>query len=318
MQNIINQHFHTLSGTAIKTFAKSIGIDLIGIAKADSDTTGEERLRNFIAQKRHGTMSYLEDYKKRTNPQILLPGAQSIIVIAVNYYRDPGELPAGHGKIARYAYGRDYHKVIKKLLKQLTAFILGQMPDAKCRICIDSAPILEKSYAEKAGIGFIGKNTTLITPEFGSFVLFGEILTTLRLEYDKPVIGTCGTCRRCLDACPTRAILAPGQLDARRCISYLTIENKEPIPDEFHKAMGHWIFGCDICQEVCPYNKVYAKPIQLEALKQAKIAGSSLSLKEIINLHSDEVFIRRFAGSPLMRAKRKGLIRNAKIVLKNS
>ncbi len=302
----------------IKHFASSLGVDLIGIAPANYDERAEQNLANFIKEGRHGQMAYLENYQKRVRPQELLQGAKSVIVIGINYYRDVPETPPNEGRLARYAFGRDYHKVIKKILKQLSEFIQKNAPDSKNFICVDSGPILEKNYAVKAGLGFIGKNTTLITPEFGSFVLLGEILTTLELDYDAPRDGTCGTCDRCQKACPTQAIIAPGKLDARRCISYLTIENREEIPAQFHKPMGNLIFGCDICQEVCPYNKINAKPLTLEALKAVKIAGSSIALQEILNLKTDEEFLKRFAGSPVMRAKRKGLIRNAKIAHKNS
>lgn len=316
----------TITGQ-IKNFAKSIGVDLIGIAKAESHQKGEEYLRKFIEEGRHGQMSYLEDYKKRVTPAQLLPEAKSIIVIAVNYYREVSDLSSGqantkgHGRIARYAYGRDYHKVLKSLLKKIGVYIekiaknSGYSESVNSKICVDSVPILEKGYAVKAGLGFEGKNTTLITPEFGSFVLLGEILTTLELEADEPKTGTCGTCTRCITACPTRAIISPNIIDARRCISYLTIENKGEIPDEFHAKIGNWIFGCDICQEVCPYNKVNARPLQLQAFKDVKIAGSSIPLQEILNIQTDHEYLKRFAGSPLMRAKRKGLQRNAKIVL---
>ena len=302
----------------IKRYAKEIGVDLIGFAKADFDEEGEERLKNFIARKRHGQMRYLENYQNRVRPQNLLRSAKTVIVIAINYYREAEPVPSGYGRIARYAYGRDYHKVIKKLLNNLVAFIKKQNPSADCRICVDSSPLLEKNYAVKAGLGFIGKNTTLITPQFGSFVLLGEIITNLELAYDSPATGTCGTCTRCIDACPTKAIVGERELDATRCISYLTIENRKQIPKQFHHAMSNWIFGCDICQEVCPYNKQNAKPLQLEELKKVKIAGGSIPLDEILNLKSDEDFLGRFAGSPLMRAKRKGIIRNAKIALKNA
>jgi len=302
----------------IKSFARSIGVDLIGFAPAEPDEQGQKHLELFLAQHRQGSMHYLEDPQKRTTPQMLLPEAKSVIVIAINYYREVPEISPDHGRFARYAYGRDYHKVIKKLLKQIKKFILEQTPQAVCKLCVDSAPLLEKSYAVQAGLGFIGKNTTLITQEFGSYVLLGELLTTLELEYDKPKEGTCGTCTRCLDACPTKALVSANQMDATRCISYLTIENKGPIPQEFHTAMGNWIFGCDICQEVCPYNKSFAKPLQLKAFKEVKIAGQSMPLEEIFALQTDEAFTQKFAGSPVMRAKRAGLQRNVKIALKNA
>lgn len=308
---------------AIKEHARSLGINLVGIAPAKDDSEGEQHLRTFIEKKHHGDMAWLESYQKRVRPEKLLPGAKSVIVIGVNYYREAPTTLSGHGRIARYAWGRDYHKILKKLLKQLAIFICEQashydQPEPHLHFCVDSSPLLERSYAVKAGLGFIGKNTMLITPEFGSFVLLGEIVIDLELEYDRPATGTCGTCTRCIDACPTRAIIQPREIDARRCISYLTIENKGPIPEKFHKAMGNWIFGCDVCQEVCPYNKVFAKPLQLEAFKEVTIAGSSLPLKEILNIKTDEEYVQRFAGSPLMRAKRKGLRRNAEIIMENS
>ncbi len=302
----------------IKDFARSIGVDLVGIARAEPDEQGQEHLEEFLAKNRQGNMHYLEDAFKRTHPQELLSKARSVIVIAVNYYRDVPAIPASQGRFARYAYGRDYHKVIKNLLKQITAFIAENWPEAVCKPCVDSVPLLEKSYAVQAGLGFIGKNTTLITQEFGSYVLLGELLTTLELNYDKPKEGTCGTCTRCMEACPTKAIVGPNQMDATRCISYLTIENKGPVPEEFHAQMDNWIFGCDICQEVCPYNKTFAKPLQLKAFTEVKIAGQSQSLEEILAIGNDEDFTRRFAGSPVMRAKRAGLQRNARIAAENA
>lgn len=292
-------------------------MDLIGIAAALPDAEGEQKLQNFLGEGRQGSMHYLEDAHKRTHPEELLPGAKSVIVIAVNYYREVPVTPADHGKFARYAYGRDYHKVIKKLLRQIEEYIAREFPGTECKPCVDSAPIMEKSYAVKAGLGFLGKNTTLITPEFGSYVLLGELLTTLELVPDQPRDGTCGNCTRCIDACPTQALLGPGQMNAVRCISYLTIENKGPIPEEFHSAMSNLIFGCDICQEVCPYNKSFAKPLQLEAFKNVTIAGHSMKLQEILDIASDEAFTQKFAGSPVMRTKKAGLQRNARIALEN-
>lgn len=304
-----------LKSKQIKKYAKRIGVDLIGVAQAVCDKDEEKRLEKFIEKGRHGEMAYLADLKKRINPTLLLENAKSIIVVGINYYRQIGETPPAHGKVARYAYGRDYHKTIKQTLKKIANFIEKEEPNSKNKICVDSNPLPEKYYAVKAGLGFIGKNTTLINPEFGSFILLGEIITTIELEYDKPAEGTCGTCTRCMDACPTKAIIASREIDARKCISYLTIEKKDKIPTKFHKSIGNKIFGCDICQEVCPYNKTFAKP----ALRESnKIAGSTIPLKEILDIKTDEEFLERFAGSPLMRTKRQGLQRNAKIAQKNT
>lgn len=256
-------------------------------------------------------MKYLEDVKRRTDPNYVLPGAKSVIAIAVNYYREQIAIEPDQGRVARYAYGRDYHKVLKKLLKQLQKFLDSNWPNHQHRLCVDSAPLMEKVYAERAGLGFYGKNTTLISPQIGSFFLLGEILTTLDLPSDTIASGTCGTCTRCLDACPTQALVAPGKMDARRCISYLTIETRDPIPNELADATDNLIMGCDICQEVCPYNKAFAKPLTLEPLKSVRIAGDSIPLHELLSIKESAEYLARFAGSPLMRPKREGMIKNA-------
>ncbi len=308
-----------ITASSIKDYAlNQIGVDLIGITKASPSKEGKAHLENFITEQRHGDMSYLENSELRTNPESILPGAKSVIVIGINYYREKPETPPDQGRIARYAYGRDYHKVIKKTLKQLIQHLESEQPDSQNRACVDSAPLLEKDYAIKAGLGFIGKNTTLINPNKGSFLLLGEILTTLDLESDQNKAGTCGSCTRCLDACPTNALTEPFKMDARRCISYLTIEHQGEIEPDLANKMGNLIFGCDICQEVCPYNQAFAKPLKFEPLKAVKIAGDSISLDEILAIKDDEEYLQKFAGSPLMRAKRKGLQRNARIAKHNS
>ncbi|MBU0546241.1 tRNA epoxyqueuosine(34) reductase QueG [Patescibacteria group bacterium] len=303
----------------IKRFAREAGADLVGIAPAVLDEDFARKnlayLKDFIDEGRHGGMKYLEDFEKRVSSESLLPGARSVVVIGVNYYREAavdGDAREPTGIIARYAYGRDYHKVIRKLLKEIAGFIGGRM-----RVCVDSAPLMEKAYAVAAGLGFIGKNTTLITPGFGSYVLLGEIITDVELAYDAPVSGTCGNCTRCLEACPTKAFIGPKKMDARRCISYLTIEHKGPIADDLKKGMGKRIFGCDICQEVCPYNLRLPQELAFKGLKESRIAGSELDLNEILKIGSDEEFLRRFAGSPLMRAGREGMRRNAGIAMGN-
>jgi epoxyqueuosine reductase len=299
----------------IKSFALSVGADLVGIAPAEHDRVDEKRLRDFVKSARHADMDWLTNITLRTDPRMLLPDAKSAIVIAVNYYTPNPPLPSGYGRVARYARGRDYHKVIKNILKKIAAFIKANRPEARSKICVDSSPLLEKSYAVKAGLGFIGKNTTLITPQFGSFVLLGVLITTLKLSPDQASSGTCGTCARCLNSCPTKALIAAGTMDARRCVAYLTIENKGEIPAEFTGKIAPYIFGCDTCQEVCPYNLTRAKPAKnRDLLKQ--IAGPAISLAEILKMRNDQQYLRRFAGSPLMRAKRKGLQRNARFIQK--
>ncbi len=301
----------------ISNYAKSIGIDLIGFTSVGVDPLAVNNYKNFVSEKRHGNMEYLEDTDLRFNADKILPGSKSVIVIGLNYYREQSPLPAGHGRIARYAHGRDYHKVIRSSLKKLELFIIQKYPDAKTRICVDSAPLPEKYYAVKAGLGFIGKNTTLITKEFGSYVLLGEILTDLEFEDGKENEKkelmeqkfTCGTCARCIEACPLKALREPYKMDAKKCISYLTIENEQEIPAEMAKKMGCRIFGCDICQEVCPYNKTYAKKTNQEDFNKP-IAGESIPLKEIEQIKDQKQFVARFAGSPLMRAGLKGMQKN--------
>jgi epoxyqueuosine reductase len=297
----------------LKKYAGAFGADLIGITPATVERLAVLQFKEFLKEGRAADMDYLENNFKNSSPKKMLPGAKSVIVIGLNYYQKKPALKKGHGNVARYAYGRDYHKVIKAVLKKIEKFILEAYPQTKTRICVDSAPLFEKYFAVKAGLGFIGKNTTVINPLIGSFFVLGEIITDQEFDFDKPINGTCGSCERCLKACPTKALVSAGKMDARRCVSYLTIEKKGPTPAAFKQALNkcRFIFGCDICQEVCPYNKAHAKPTTIKDLKKA-IAGHSIPLKEIAAIKTDEEFVARFAGSPLMRAKRAGLTRNAR------
>lgn len=296
----------------IKNFAlQELGVDFVGITAAQADLQAKQRLDEFLQAGFHGEMKYLENSDLRSDPQKLLPAAKSIIVIAVNYYREKPDTPADQGRIARYAHGRDYHKVFQKLLKDFAKYINQIAPGTITKACVDSAPLLERSFAQKAGIGFPGRNGLIITENKGSFILLGELLTSLQLNYDQAAQGTCGNCTRCIDACPTSALLGDGKMDARKCISYLTIESKQPIPADLAPKMDNLIYGCDICQEVCPYNKQFARPLTLEAFQKVTIAGDAIPLTEILALNSDDAFLARFAGSPVMRTKRSGLIRNA-------
>lgn len=311
------------AATQIKTHAREqLGVDLIGICSAADLTEARQELEAFLKLGYQGDMHYLEKLEQRTSPTSLLPGAQAVIVIAINYYRDKPVTPPDHGRVARYAWGRDYHKVLRRLLKDLQIYLDQNWPEHQHRLCVDSAPLMEKPLAARAGLGFYGKNTTLINPQIGSFILLGEIVTTLPLPSDQPseqiTSATCGTCTRCLDACPTQALIAPGRMDARRCISYLTLETKSPIPEEFSSASSNLIAGCDICQEVCPYNKAHAKPLTFEPLKAVRIAGDSIPLAEILTIKNTEQYLARFAGSPLMRPKREGLVKNALNAAKNA
>ncbi len=299
----------------IKQKAKELGADLVGIASADFNEQQYTQLKNYVKEGRHGNLKYMEDYKLRSNPKNIVKNANSIIVIALNYYQEKPTIKKDEGIIARYAYGRDYHKTIKNILKKLLKYIEEKAPGEHHKIAVDTVPILEKYYAQQAGIGFIGKNTTIITKSYGSFILLGEIITTLKLKTDKPATGTCGTCTRCLEACPTKALKSPYIMDAKKCISYQTIENKEKIPPEIAKKIKNRLFGCDICQEVCPYNKAFAKQTKNKDFNK-KIAGHTINLTKLKQL-TEEEFIKTYAGSPIMRPKLKKLQQTAKTIQEN-
>jgi epoxyqueuosine reductase len=245
----------------------------------------------------------------------MLPSARSVIVLASSYARaEPPRGPAP-GRVARYAQGRDYHNVLYKRAKRLAALLRDEQHSA--RVGVDSMPIFERAWAQRAGVGFVGKNCCLIVPGLGSHVLLSVLVTSAELPPDEPIKERCGECRLCLDGCPTRAFVAARELDARRCISYLTIEQRGPIPSELREALGSWMFGCDACQDVCPYNKtapvpeVQTEPFAPHARWAAHDAGDVLGM-------SEEGFAAYAAGSPLKRPGRAGIARNAAIVLGNA
>ena len=252
-----------------------------------------------------------------TRPQELLPGARSIICLGLNYYwpdaADP-DTSAPQGKVARYAWGQDYHKVMKQRMREYVAGLAARLEiPIAARWYVDDGPMLDRAAASRAGLGWFGKNTNILTPSHGSWVFLGQVITDLEIEPDPPLLKTCGNCVRCIDACPTGAIVAPYVIDNARCISYLTIENRGPIPRELRPQMLDWVFGCDICQDVCPVNRK-AQPA-IEPAFQRKELGL-LDLVELLEL-SEVEFRRRFQGSPILRAKRVGLQRNACVALGN-
>ncbi len=291
----------------IKKFAKELGFDLFRIIDANPLPEEADRLRIWLNRGFEGDMDYLDkDPQKRTDPQKILPEAKSIICLGMNYYQKVD--PASNCKVARYAFGKDYHKVIEKKLKKIRQFIIEKTDATKqdFKLYSDAGPFLERAFAAKAGLGFIGKNTTLITPEFGSWVFLAEIITTLELEIDPPIqkfIGACGSCDRCIKACPTKALNKPYELDARKCISYQTIENKGELTADIRDRA----FGCDICQEVCPHNCRAIITKSQDFLNH--IAGPSLNPNEI-NQMTQQEFDQKFTGSPLKRAGLKNLKRN--------
>ncbi len=293
----------------IKDFAKNSGFDLVKIIEATPLPEAKKNFENWLNSGFEADMKYMKkEPEKRADPQKILPGARSIICLGMNYYQQGAN---SDYKVARYAFGKDYHKVIDKKLKKLRRFIMEKTGASKrdFKLYSDAGPFLERAFAAKAGLGFIGKNTTLITRKFGSWVFLAEIITTIKIKPDPPAknfMGSCGTCTKCIDACPTKALKNPYRLDARKCISYQTIEKKGPLTGDIKDRA----FGCDICQEVCPHN-CRAKTTQIPEFLN-HIAGSKLNPDEIQNM-SPEKFDQKFAGSPIKRAGLKGLKRNLKL-----
>ncbi|MBI3944667.1 MAG: tRNA epoxyqueuosine(34) reductase QueG [Armatimonadetes bacterium] len=306
---------------AIKARARELGFDQVGVAPARSGPHAAF-LDAWLARGHAAGMSYLaRDPEKRKDPRRVLPGARSVVVCALNYY--PGGDPEGtgnpgRGTIARYARGRDYHDPLKARLWSLADFIRSRAPDpCEARAYVDTGPVLEREAAALAGIGQFGKNTVLINRELGSYFFIGIVITTLTLEADPPSTrDICGRCHRCLDACPTGALRNPYELDARRCISYLTIEHRGAIPPELREGIGRRIFGCDICQEVCPWNRKRPRPTTDTEL-EPRPENAAPALTELLRL-DQEAFSRRFRGSPIQRAKRRGLLRSVAVALGNA
>lgn len=296
------------SAAEIKEKAKKTGFDACGIAQvatADSEALFFDR---WLKEGNHAGMAYMENHREiRLNPAGLVEGAKTVISVALNYYPEQ-KLPPEAPHIAYYAYGKDYHFVIKEMLDELWSAVTGQTDTGTARFFTDSAPILERYWAWKAGLGWIGKNTNLIIPGKGSFFFLGEIVTSLEADhYDMPQKDRCGSCSRCLEACPTGALEGPRHLNARKCLSYLTIENRGEIPAEQAACLGNRLYGCDTCQEICPWNR-FARPTRIEAFRPAP---TLLSLrKEDLKGFSREEYNRIFAKSAVKRAKYEGLIRN--------
>jgi epoxyqueuosine reductase len=321
----------------IKEKAQEIGFDLVGIAPA-ARALHADAFAEYLEQGYQGTMEWLKKApERREDPRRLLTDAKSLVVVGLSYYvQDPTpEIwnDPMRGRIARYAWGRDYHKVIQPMLKELAAFIVAESPEADTRSYVDFGPILEHDFASQAGLGFVGKHTLLIHPARGSYFFLGEVLTTVELEPDEPAIengaamnypspegkvvqGSCGSCERCLHACPTHAFPAAYILDSRLCISYLTIELREAIPEALRSKMKNWIFGCDDCQTVCPWVQHFSAPDEDRWLKyDPEWAAPRLDALMYLD---DAAFLKRYAGTPVMRTKRRGLLRNAAVALGNS
>jgi epoxyqueuosine reductase len=303
-------------GRKIKDFAYSLGFDLVGIAPSRKLTNHREVIDTWVSGGMHADMNFISrNFDKRTDPALLLEGAKSVVVAALNYY--PAEIQGGNGipVISKYAYGEDYHTVLREKLNCLLDFITSYEPAVSGRVCVDSDPVLEKAWAREAGLGWIGKHSILINREIGSFIFLGEVILNIELQYDEPFSEDfCGNCRLCMDACPAQAINENKTIDARKCISWLTVENKHFIPEEFKDKMKDRIFGCDICQDVCPWNFA-AKPHNNQALKLSdKVIR--MSGDEWLSLSSDD-FDVLFNKSSINRVTYGRFLRNINFVSKS-
>lgn len=290
----------------LKAKAHELGFLACGIARAEFLADEAPRLERWLREDRHGTMGYMaRNADLRLDPRKLVPGAKSVISLAYNYYTPPRQTDPDAPKLSTYAYGRDYHKVVKKRLKPLMAFVTERFGDVAMRAFVDSAPVLEKAWAQRSGIGWMGKHTNIIRQGAGSFFFLCELITDLELAPDAPATDHCGTCRRCIDACPTEAI-TPYGVDGSRCISYFTIELKDAIPTDAGD-LRNWVFGCDICQQVCPWNRFSTPHREPEFAPRPEVMG--LSAGDWHEL-TEELYEELFAGSPVKRAGYVGLKRN--------
>lgn len=297
----------------VKSAAAKLGFDYCGIALAERLDDDARRLESWLAKGMHGAMQYMEKYfDQRVNPALLVPGAKSVITLLLNYYPRQAQQP-DTPHIAKYAYGNDYHEVIREKLNTLLAMLRQEIGEINGRGFVDSAPVLERAWAQKSGLGWVGKNGNLINKQQGSFFFIATLIVDVELEYDDVLVKDfCGTCTKCIDACPTNAILPGKVVDGSRCISYFTIELKDMlVPAEMQDKFNGWMFGCDICQDVCPWNR-FSKPTTEAAFT---------AIPEILNLSTgewaamtEENFKKIFKHSPLKRSKYKGIMRNVKII----
>ncbi|HEV7224073.1 MAG TPA: tRNA epoxyqueuosine(34) reductase QueG [Pirellulales bacterium] len=300
----------------LKAEAERLGFALAGACPA-ATPTGIHRFHEWLAAGYAGEMDYLPRREAAyEHPRHVLDGARSLLVLAMNYRTDePRRVEPGQGRVSRYAWGDDYHDLIHARLHDLADFLRRQAPGAAVRGVVDSAPLLEREFAQLAGLGWIGKNTLLLNKRLGSWFFLAALVTDAPLDYDEPhATDHCGACRACLDACPTQAFVAPYVLDSRRCISYLSIELRSSVPVELRPGMGDWLLGCDVCQDVCPWN--HRAPASQEPGLQPAPGANPLDLAALFEL-DDAEFRRRFRRTPLWRPKRRGILRNAAIILGN-
>ena len=307
-----------VTSAEIKKQASALGFDKTGVVAATALTDEGAQLNEWLSRGFHGSMRYMaREPEKRIDPRLLMSSAKSVVSVALNYYR-PGEHSEDTdvGKISRYAWGDDYHDVLRQKLNALLAWIRERVGEVEGRICVDSSPAMDKAWAQRAGLGWIGKHTNLITQEFGSWVFLGELLLSIELDYDSYISPDhCGSCTACIEACPTGAIVAPYQLDASRCISYGTIELREnELPPVIGNNLENWVFGCDICQDVCPWTR-FSK-VTRESAFEPRAGIVTPSLHDLQSMTPEE-FASRFRESPVKRAKLAGMRRNAKAAAGN-
>ena len=302
LKSNINRH-----SVFIKKEAKRLGFDFCGISKAEFLTEEAPRLEKWLKENKHGEMKYMENYfDKRLDPRLLVDGARSVISLLYNYYPEQTQVTDAP-KISKYAYGKDYHEVIKDKLNEFLFSLKQEIGNVSGRAFVDSAPVMDKVWAAKSGLGWVGKNSNLINKQQGSFFFIAELIIDVELEYDGPIKDYCGTCTKCIDACPTEAIVAPYVVDGSKCISYLTIELKENIPLEFKDKMDNWAFGCDVCQDVCPWNS-FSMPHNQAQFKNTN--GLLNYTESEWNDITEETFNFIFKNSAVKRTKYKGLKRN--------
>ncbi len=301
----------------IKSRALELGFASVGVARAEALTNEGRNLREWLNRGYQGTMEWMgENVEKRVDPRSIVPNAKSVVCVAMNYYTDVRHADeSAVGKISRYAWGDDYHAILTERLRQLLNYIVEQVPDANAKLYVDTGPVMDKAWAVRAGIGWMGKHTNVITKEYGSWVFLGEIILDVALEYDEPIADFCGSCTACIDACPTAAITEPYVLDSNKCISYLTIEHRGPLAPEISSQFGNWVYGCDICQDVCPWNR-FQQPTKEQAF-QPRPWNAAPSLADLAEI-SQEQFTEHYRKSAMKRTKREGLIRNAQAVLEHS
>ncbi len=297
----------------IREEAERLGFDFIGFAKAEQMQEEARRLEAWLNQGMHGQMGYMANhFDKRTDPRKLVEGAKSVVSLMYNYFPEEVQQAPDAPKISRYAYGKDYHFVLKHKLKSLLNYIQEEIGEVNGRCFVDSAPVLERDWAKRSGIGWVGKNTLMINPKAGSYFFLAELILDLELVYDHPIKDYCGTCTRCIEACPTEAISPGGYVvDGSKCISYFTIELKEAIPESYKGKFENWMFGCDICQEVCPWNRFAQAHQEPEFAPHPDLLTMSKQDWEEI---TEEVFREIFRKSAVKRTKYSGLKRNIKFL----